>query len=429
VNILVLGCGGREHDIIKKIKVSPKAGKVFVLSESGSAAFEAQCLRGSPMDASIILSAIETYNIDFTIVSQDSPLVAGIADRIREKGCAAFGPTGAAAQIEGSKIFAKNLMRKHNIPTADYDIFDDPEQVLRYIVKKNTYPTVIKADGLAFGKGVVIANDYGQSEEAVTYIMKERRFGESGNKIVIEEYLDGPEVTVLSFTDSNTIVTMVSSMDHKRAFDSDIGPNTGGMGVIAPNPFFTEEISAWCMKNIFEPTIKAMKSEGIPFKGCLYFGLMLTKDGPKVIEYNCRFGDPEAQAILPLLKTDLLSIMLAIENETLSQIDIEFMEAASCCVVLASKGYPGHFEKGFQIHGLDEISTGTEVFVCHAGTVARNGGYATDGGRVLSVTALDKTLDGAISRAYTEVDKIRCAAMYCRRDIGGKALAFLKSQR
>jgi phosphoribosylamine--glycine ligase len=420
MNILVIGGGGREHAIIQKLKENRTVKNVYAMPGNGGIARDAVCLEGSTVDSAAALRHIKERRIDFVVVSPDDPLVAGVADRIREAGIPAFGPSKAAARIEGSKVFSKGLMKKYDIPTAGYEVFDDPDAALFYIKARGVFPVVIKADGLALGTGVIIAETPDDARAAVDLIMREKKFGASGNRIVVEEFLRGHEVTVLAFTDSVSIVPMVASMDHKRAFDGDRGPNTGGMGVIAPNPFYTPAIAALCMETIFAPTIKAMNNEGCPFKGCLYFGLMLTDSGPKVIEYNCRFGDPEAQAVLPLLKTDLLSIMTAVEDGSLSKVKVEFDVRASCCVVLASKGYPGAYEKGIPVTGLDTI--GSDVFVCHAGTAIKDGAYVTGGGRVLSVTALGRDLPAAIKRAYSQAGKVQCPALYCRRDIGAAAL-------
>jgi phosphoribosylamine--glycine ligase len=385
---------------------------------NGGIAHDAVCLPGAPTDAEAALRYAKEKGIDFAVVSPDDPLVQGVADKLRDAGIPAFGPTAKAAIIEGSKVFSKNLMKTYSIPTADYESFDSAAQALAYIEKRAKYPVVIKADGLALGKGVVIAQNLSEAKDAIRQIMEDKIFGASGNTVVIEEFLVGPEVTVLAFTDSKTIVPMVSSMDHKKAFDNDQGPNTGGMGVIAPNPHYTPEIAAECMERIFRPTVEAMNKKGRPFKGCLYFGLMLTADGPKVIEYNCRFGDPEAQAVLPLLESDLLTIMQAVELKRLDTVDIRFRALTSCCVMLASGGYPASYKTGFPIAGLSQVPEAVSVF--HSGTALKDGALVTSGGRVLGVTALADTLPQAIDKAYTAVEKIQFESMHYRRDIGKK---------
>ncbi|MDR0554485.1 MAG: phosphoribosylamine--glycine ligase [Treponema sp.] len=426
MKVLVVGGGGREHALITKILENPGVSAVYAMPGNGGIARIARCLpgggaRNSAADIEAVLGYVKTYGIDFVVVSPDDPLVAGMASAVRAAGVRAFGPDAGAAAIEGSKVFAKNLMKKYDIPTARYETFDNGADAMSYIRKLNHFPAVIKADGLALGKGVFIAADYAEAEDAVKKIMIDKLFGSSGGSVVVEEYLEGPEVTVLAFTDSKTIAPMVSSMDHKRAFDGDAGPNTGGMGVIAPNPHYTEETAAFCMERIFRPTIRAMNKEGRPFKGCLYFGLMLTSSGPKVIEYNCRFGDPEAQATLPLLETDLLSIMQAVEEERLADIEIRFKRAASCCLVLASGGYPGTYSAGFRITEPAAPSPDTSYF--YAGVEQKEDGLYTSGGRVLGITALAENLDRAVKKAYREAEKVSFEGMYYRRDIGGKALA------
>jgi phosphoribosylamine--glycine ligase len=428
MKVLVIGGGGREHAIIRKLKESPELTTLYCLPGNAGIAADSTCgtptvcLAGSVMDADAIVAAIKREGINFTVVSPDDPLAAGVADAVREAGCPAFGPSKAAAQIEASKAFSKGFMKRHAIPTANYEVFDKADEALASIKKRNCYPTVIKADGLALGKGVVIAADYAEAEAAVKSMMLDRKFGESGSRVVVEDFMTGPEVTVLSLTDGKTIVPMVSSMDHKRALDGDNGLNTGGMGVVAPNPFYTDETAAWCMEHIYRPTVAGLAEEGRPFKGCLYFGLMLTPDGPKVVEYNCRFGDPEAEAVLPLLESDLFAIMRAVENGTLSQVPVRFSGKASACVVLATKGYPEHYEKGFAIEGLDATGgiDGAQVF--HMGTSADKSGFKTAGGRVLCVTALGVTLQAALDAAYAGASRIHCENLYCRRDIGARAL-------
>ena len=354
------------------------------------------------------------------MVTPDDPLVLGMADAMEEAGVPAFGPSKKAAQIEGSKVFAKNLMKKYGIPTAKYKVFDDPGKVVEYIERENCFPAVIKADGLALGKGVVIAKNLEEAKEAVHSIMEDKIFGKSGNQVVVEEFLTGKEVSVLAFTDSHTVSPMVSSMDHKRAYDNDEGPNTGGMGTIAPSPYYTADVAKRCMEEIFLPTVEAMKKEGCPFKGCLYFGLILTEQGPKVIEYNCRFGDPETQVVLPLLKTDLFTIMRAVRDEHLSELDIQWLTGAAACVVLASGGYPKKYETGFPIEGLDEDGGHPGVIVYHAGTKKQDGKFLTAGGRVLGVTGLGDNLPQALEKAYDAVKEITFEKVHYRTDIGKK---------
>ncbi|MBQ9931039.1 MAG: phosphoribosylamine--glycine ligase [Firmicutes bacterium] len=422
MKILVIGGGGREHAIIRKLKENPQVTEIFALPGNGGISYDAQCLSGSATDLDAIVSYAKEKAVDFAVVAPDDPLVLGAADRLREAGFPTFGPSAAAAAIEGSKVFSKNLMKKYNIPTADYGVFEDPADAMEYIKAQGKYPVVVKADGLALGKGVIIAQSEAEAEDALKSIMEDKVFGASGNRVVVEEFLTGPEVTVLSFTDSKTLVPMVSSMDHKRALDGDEGLNTGGMGVIAPNPCYTPELAEECMKTIFLPTIEAMKQEGRPFKGCLYFGLMLTPDGPKVIEYNCRFGDPETQAILPLLETDLLTVFQAVEEERLSEVPVTFRKGASCCLVLASGGYPQAYEKGLPITGLVNGNLdGVQVY--HAGTKRADDQILTNGGRVLGVTALADTLEEAIAKAYAAAENIHFDKMHFRKDIGQKALA------
>ena len=358
--------------------------------------------------------------IDFVVVTPDDPLVLGMADAMEEAGIPAFGPSKKAAQIEGSKVFAKNLMKKYGIPTAKYEVFDDPSKVIAYIERENQFPAVIKADGLALGKGVVIARNLAEAKEAVHSIMEDKIFGKSGNQVVVEEFLTGKEVSVLAFTDSHTISPMISSMDHKRVYDNDEGPNTGGMGTIAPSPYYTPEVAKRCMEEIFLPTMEAMKKEGRPFKGCLYFGLILTERGPKVIEYNCRFGDPETQVVLPLLKTDLFTIMRAVRDERLGEVDIRWSTGAAACVVLASGGYPKKYETGLPIEGLDENGGHPGVIVYHAGTKKQDGRFLTAGGRVLGVTGLGETLPQALEKAYGAVREITFKNAHYRTDIGKK---------
>ncbi len=417
MNILVVGGGGREHTIIRKIKENPAVETIYALPGNGGIAADAVCVNIGAKDIDGIVAFARDNKIDYAIVAPDDPLALGAVDALNAIGIPAFGPDKKAAVIESSKVFSKNLMKKYGIPTAAYEVFDKAEDAKAY-VETCKIPVVIKADGLALGKGVIIAMERSQAIEAVESIMCDRVFGDSGSQIVVEEFLEGPEVSVLSFTDGNVVVPMVSSMDHKRALDGDQGLNTGGMGTIAPNPFYTAEVAERCMKEIFLPTIEAMKAEGRPFKGCLYFGLMITKDGPKVIEYNCRFGDPETQVVLPLLKSDLLTIMQAVTEGKLAETNVEFSDGAACCVVMASGGYPGSYEKGHAITIPDGLSA--EVFV--AGAALKDGELVTSGGRVLGVTATADTLADAIGKAYENVEKITFEKAFYRRDIGRRAL-------
>ncbi len=419
MNIMVVGGGGREHAIIKKLKESPLVQKIYALPGNGGIGQDAECVDIGAKDIEKIVGFAKENKIDFAVVAPDDPLVLGAVDALSEIGVKCFGPDKKAAIIEGSKVFSKNLMKKYNIPTAGYEVFTDPKKALEYL-ENASYPTVIKADGLALGKGVIICPDYETAKDGINSIMNDKIFGDSGNSIVVEEFLTGPEVSVLCFTDGKTIAPMVSSMDHKRAHDNDEGLNTGGMGTIAPNPYYTKEIAEECMEKIFVPTVEAMNKEGRTFKGCLYFGLMLTKNGPKVIEYNCRFGDPETQVVLPLLKSDLLEVMMAVEAEKLSEINVEFSNGAACCVVMASEGYPTSYEKGFEI---SEDETAENVCIFHAGTKEENGKIVTSGGRVLGVTATADTLKEAIDDAYKAVGCVHFENAFYRRDIGKKALA------
>ncbi len=418
MNILVVGGGGREHAIIKKIKENKKVKKIYALPGNGGIARDAICVDIGAKEIDKITEFAVENNIDFAIVAPDDPLVLGCVDALNAKGIKCFGPKANAAIIEGSKIFSKNLMKKYNIPTAAYEVFENKEDALKYL-ESAPIPTVIKADGLALGKGVVIAMTRDEAKDAVISMMEDKIFGESGSKIVIEEFLEGPEVSVLSFTDGKTVVPMISSMDHKRALDNDEGLNTGGMGTIAPNPYYTKEIADECMEKIFIPTIDAMNKEGRTFSGCLYFGLMLTKNGPKVIEYNCRFGDPETQVVLPLLESDLLDIMLDIADEKLYADKVKFSDKSACCVVVASKGYPGKYETGFEL----KIDEGVNAYV--AGAKIKEGKLVTGGGRVLGVTCVADTLKEAIDAAYEDVKKVSFENAYCRSDIGQKALKIL----
>ena len=417
MNILVVGGGGREHTIIRKIKENPAVETIYALPGNGGIAADAVCVNIGAKDIDGIVAFARDNKIDYAIVAPDDPLALGAVDALNAIGIPAFGPDKKAAVIESSKVFSKNLMKKYGIPTAAYEVFDKAEDAKAY-VETCKIPVVIKADGLALGKGVIIAMERAQAIEAVESIMCDRVFGDSGSQIVVEEFLEGPEVSVLSFTDGNVVIPMVSSMDHKRALDGDQGLNTGGMGTIAPNPFYTDEVAERCMKEIFVPTIEAMKAEGRPFKGCLYFGLMITKDGPKVIEYNCRFGDPETQVVLPLLKSDLLTIMQAVSDGKLAETAVEFSDGAACCVVMASGGYPGSYEKGHEITIPEGLSA--EVFV--AGAAQKDGKLVTSGGRVLGVTATADTLADAVAKSYANVEKITFEKAFYRRDIGRRAL-------
>ena len=418
MNILMIGSGGREHALIKKLLESPKLERLYTAPGNGGISCDSICVNIPVTDKAAMVEFAKGHNIDLAFVAPDDPLADGMVDAFNEAGIRAFGPDAKAAVIEASKVFSKNLMKKYNIPTAEYEVFSTPEKAVEYIENKNEFPIVIKADGLALGKGVIIAKNLAEAKAAVKSIMEDKKFGNSGNNIVVEEFLTGPEVSVLSFTDGKTVKPMVSSKDHKRAYDNDEGLNTGGMGTISPNPYYTDELAEDCMKTIFEPTIKAMASEGRPFKGCLYFGLMMTPKGPKVIEYNARFGDPEAQVVLPRLKTDLIDIINAVIDEKLDEIDIEWSDEASACVIMASGGYPESYKKGIEIKGLDEKGNTDGATVYHAGTVLKDGKFYTNGGRVLGVTATAPTLDEALAKAYAAVSKINFENAHYRHDIG-----------
>ena len=418
LKILVIGGGGREHAVIRKLKESPHAEKIYCAPGNGGISRDAECVPIPVTDLPGVVRFAKEHAVGLVFVAPDDPLAAGMVDALEQAGVRAFGPTAKAAEIESSKVFSKGLMKKYHIPTADYEVFDDPAKVLEYIRSRGSYPAVIKADGLALGKGVVIAADYEEAKAAVKTIMEDKKFGASGNRVVVEEFLTGPEVSVLAFTDGKCVKPMVSSKDHKRALDGDKGPNTGGMGTISPNPYYTPEIAETCMRTIFLPTIRAMREEGRPFKGCLYFGLMITPDGPKVIEYNSRFGDPETQVVLPRLKTDFVEILEAVIDENLAQLPIEWSDEACACVVMASGGYPGSYAKGVEISGLNEDGQLSGVTVYHAGTSLRDGKYVTAGGRVLGVTALGASLPEALEKAYAGVDKIHFDGAQYRRDIG-----------
>lgn len=415
MKIMVVGGGGREHAIIKKIKENKKVEKIYALPGNGGIAADAECVDIGAKDIDKITEFAVKNAVDFAVVAPDDPLVLGAVDALNAKGIKTFGPNKKAAIIEGSKAFSKDLMKKYGIPTAEYEIFSDMEAALAYI-EGCEIPVVVKADGLALGKGVIIAQTRDEARAAVRSMMEDKVFGESGNRVVIEEFLTGPEVSVLSFTDGKTLIPMVSSMDHKRALDGDEGLNTGGMGTVAPNPYYTDEIAERCMREIFMPTLEAMNSEGRSFSGCLYFGLMLTPKGPKVIEYNCRFGDPETQVVLPLLESDLLEIMLKIYEGRLDEAEVSFADKSACCVVMASEGYPTAYEKGFEI----TMPTDKNIYV--AGAKLEDGKLLTNGGRVLGVTETADSLEEAIAKSYETVKLVHFDNAYYRRDIGRRAL-------
>ena len=421
MRVLVVGSGGREHALIKKIKESKRVDYIACCPGNGGISYDAECFPVGATDIDGVVKLAKEIKADFVVVAPDDPLVMGMVDRLNAEGFATFGPKANAAIIEGSKVFSKNLMLKYGIPTAEYKVFDDPADAIGYIKVKNEFPTVIKADGLALGKGVIIPETLEDAIAGVKEIMEDKIFGASGNKVVVEEFLTGPEVSVLAFTDGKCVKPMVSSMDHKRALDGDKGLNTGGMGTVSPNPHYTPEVAERCMQEIFIPTIKAMNKEGRTFKGCLYFGLMITPKGPKVIEYNCRFGDPETQVVLPRLKTDIMDIFEAINNETLSELDIQWDDRACTCVIMASGGYPKSYPKGLEITGLcDGNLDGVTVY--HAGTALKDGKLVTAGGRVLGVTALGDTLEEALEKSYDGVRKIHFDNAHFRNDIGKRAL-------
>ncbi len=417
MNLLVVGGGGREHAIIRSLKKNPQVQTIYALPGNGGMAKDATCYPISATDIDGIVAFAREHAIDYAVVAPDDPLVLGCVDRLNAIGIPCFGPRANAAIIEGSKAFAKELMKKYAIPTASYEIFTELDKALAYL-ETAEIPTVIKADGLALGKGVIIAQTREEAKEAVTDMMANAKFGKSGSTVVIEEFLTGPEVSVLAFTDGKTVKPMVSSMDHKRAFDNDKGLNTGGMGTVAPNPYYTADIAAQCMEQIFLPTINAMNAEGRTFQGCLYFGLMLTPKGPKVIEYNCRFGDPETQVVLPLLESDLLTVMQATTDGTLSETEVKFADQHACCVVTASKGYPLSYEKGFEISFTPEAEAHTFV----AGAKLENGKLLTAGGRVTGTTAVADTLEAAVKEAYRIVEGVQFEKAFRRSDIGRKAL-------
>ncbi len=419
MKILVVGSGGREHTIVWKIAQSPKVDKIYCAPGNGGIAALAECIDINVMDKEKMVAFAKEKAIDLVMVAPDDPLVDGMVDAMENAGIRAFGPRANAAIIEGSKVFSKELMKKYNIPTAGYEVFTDSASAIEY-VRKGTFPAVIKAEGLALGKGVIIAKDEDEAVSGIKEIMDDKKFGESGNRIVIEEFLTGPEVSVLAFTDGKTVKPMVSAQDHKRAYDNDEGLNTGGMGTFSPSRLYDDKKAAECMENIFLPTIKAMSAEGRPFKGVLYFGLMMTENGVKVIEYNCRFGDPETQVVLPRLKTDLVDIMEAVIDERLDEIDIEWEDNAAVCVVMASGGYPVSYKKGFEISGIADAEADKSIVVFHAGTKLADGKILTNGGRVLGVTAVADNLDSAIKKAYEGVDKISFTDEFHRHDIGIK---------
>ncbi len=423
MKILVIGGGGREHAIIRKLALSPKTEKIYCAPGNGGIAAEGvECFDVSATDIDGAVKLAKQLKVDLVVVAPDDPLVLGMVDAMQAEGFMTFGPKKNAAVIEGSKVFSKELMKKYGIPTAGYEVFTDSASAIEYIKKQNTYPTVIKADGLALGKGVILAQSEEEAVDAVHSMIDGRKFGDSSARIVIEEYLTGPEVSVLSFTDGKTVVPMLSSMDHKRANDGDEGLNTGGMGTISPNPYYTEDVAKECMEKIFIPTINAMNAEGRTFEGCLYFGLMITPNGPKVIEYNCRFGDPETQVVLPMLETDLVDIMTAIYEHKLSQTDVKWSSGSCACVVMASGGYPLSYPKGLKITGLDGRGQAECCEVFHAGTKLSDGEFLTNGGRVLGVTAKGLTLKSAIEKAYSAVAKINFENVHYRKDIGQRAL-------
>ena len=418
MKILMIGSGGREHALIKKLLERPKCEKLYCAPGNGGISRDAETVAINVMDKEGMVKFAKDNAIDLVFVAPDDPLAAGMVDALEAAGIRAFGPNADAAIIEASKVFSKNMMKKYGIPTAKYEVFDDPQKAIDYVKAENTTPVVVKADGLALGKGVIIAQTIDEAVAAIKSIMEDKQFGESGNKIVIEEFLTGPEVSVLAFTDGHCVKPMVSSKDHKRAYDNDKGLNTGGMGTVSPNPYYTDALADECMQTIFVPTIEAMRKEGRPFKGCLYFGLMMTPKGPKVIEYNARFGDPEAQVVLPRLKTDLVEICEAVIDERLSDLEIEWEDGAAACVVMASGGYPVSYKKGIEMTGLDENGQVDGAIVYHAGTKYENGKFYTNGGRVLGVTAKAPTLEEALDKAYAAVRKISFEGAHYRTDIG-----------
>lgn len=427
MKILVVGGGGREHAIIMKLSESDMVDSLYCTPGNGGISKYAECFNVSATDIEGVVELAKVLSVDMVVVAPDDPLVLGMVDALRAEGFMTFGPTKAAAIIEGSKVFSKDLMKKYNIPTAFYEVFTDADKAIEYLKSQNTYPAVIKADGLALGKGVIIAQNEQEAIDAVNSMINDKKFGESGSRIVIEEFLTGPEVSVLAFTDGETLVPMISSMDHKRAYDNDEGLNTGGMGTVAPNPYYTDSVAKECMDKIFLPTINAMKAEGRTFEGCLYFGLMITPKGPKVIEYNCRFGDPETQVVLPMLDGDLTDIMVKIYNHDLKSAKIDWKQGFCSCVVMASGGYPQSYPKGLAILGLDDKGQVDGAFVYHAGTAFKDGKFLTNGGRVLGITCNALTLQGALDKSYTAVSKISWDNAHFRKDIGQRALKALKN--
>ena len=421
MKVMIVGGGGREHVILEKLRENPRIDQIYALPGNGGMQAHTQCVNIRATEIDKIVSFAVENEIDLAVIGPDDPLILGVCDRLRAAGVRCFGPSKAAAEIEGSKSFAKTLMRKYGIPTANYEVFDNAESAYAYL-DETAYPCVVKADGPALGKGVIVAQTRQEARSAVRAMMVEGIFGSSGNRVVIEEFLTGKEVSVLALTDGQTLIPLVSALDHKRALDGDKGPNTGGMGALAPNPYYTTEAAKACMELIFLPTMRAMNAEGRRFSGCLYFGLMLTANGPKVIEYNCRFGDPETQAVLPLLETDLLDIMLALEDGRLDEVKVRFRGGSCCCVVLASQGYPGAYETGFSIDlgGADERKN---VFVFHAGTRRDQDRLVTSGGRVLGVSALGENAKAARSATYAAAENIRFERAFYRTDIGSKAIA------
>ncbi len=422
MKILVVGGGGREHAIIMKLAESKRTEKLYCTPGNGGISRYAECFDVSATDIDGVVQLAKRLAVDMVVVAPDDPLVLGMVDALNAEGIVTFGPNKAAAIIEGSKVFSKDLMKKYGIPTAAYEVFTEADKAVEYIKSQNSYPTVVKADGLALGKGVIIAQNEQEAVDAVHSIMEDKIFGESGSKLVVEEFLTGPEISVLSFTDGNVVVPMISSMDHKRALDGDQGLNTGGMGTVAPNPYYTEDVAKECMEKIFLPTINAMKAEGRTFKGCLYFGLMATPKGVKVIEYNCRFGDPETQVVLPLLDGDLVDIFEAVYRGTLADVSIRWKNECCSCVVMASGGYPKSYPKGLEMSGMDDKGQVDGVFVYHAGTKYADGKFYTNGGRVIGVTATGETLRTALDKSYAAVKKISFENAHYRTDIGKRAL-------
>ena len=426
MKILVVGGGVREHDIIMKLAESSRTEKLYCTPGNGGISRYAECFDVSATDIDGVVALAKQLSVDMVVVAPDDPLVLGMVDALNAEGFMTFGPDKAAAIIEGSKVFSKELMKKYNIPTAAYEVFTESDKAIEYIKSQGKYPAVVKADGLALGKGVIIAQNEQEAIDAVHSIMDDKIFGASGSRLVVEEFLTGPEISVLSFTDGNTVVPMISSMDHKRALDGDKGLNTGGMGTVAPNPYYTDDVAAECMEKIFLPTINAMKAEGRTFKGCLYFGLMATPNGVKVIEYNCRFGDPETQVVLPLLDTDLVDIFEAVYKGTLSDMDIKWKKECCTCVVMASGGYPQSYPKGLEMSGMDDKGQVDGVFVYHAGTRYSDGKFLTNGGRVIGVTATGDSIQAALDKSYGAVEKISFENAHYRRDIGQRAMEALK---